>query len=62
MNSKTANEGTESLGMATAVADSRGGRSPLIIRLSKKFRTSQPICPANMREISISRDDHIRVA
>jgi hypothetical protein len=39
----------------------RGGLSSLINLLSKKFRTSHPIWPANMRKISTSLDAHINV-
>ena len=40
----------------------RFGRSSLMMRLSMKFRASQPIWPINMSRISTSREDHISVA
>ena len=39
----------------------RFGRSSFIIRFRRKFSASQPSCPANMRRISISRVDQMRV-
>ena len=41
--------------------DVRFGLSSLINLLSRKLSASQPICPMNMRRISTSRVDHIRV-
>lgn len=39
----------------------RFGRSSLMMRFNRKFKASQPICPVNMRRISTSREDHMRV-
>ena len=39
----------------------RFGLSALINRLSRKLSASQPIWPANMKRISTSREDQIRV-
>ena len=40
----------------------RFGRSSLMMRFSRKFKASQPICPTNISRISTSREDHISVA